>query len=68
VPTREESVFAQRALAAAGRDLLYARVDVVSLPNGGLALMELEAIEPYLFLASEDQARPYAAAIAAALG
>jgi hypothetical protein len=30
-------------------DLLYARVDMVRLPGGELAVMECELIEPYLY-------------------
>lgn len=37
------------ALSAVGRDLLYARVDAVRMPDGGFALMELELIEPSLY-------------------
>ena len=40
--------FAERAIAAAGRPWLYARVDVVETANGPL-LMELEMLEPDLF-------------------
>lgn len=44
-PTSEEVAIARRVLDAAGRDLLYARVDLV----GDGLLIELEAIEPRLF-------------------
>jgi glutathione synthase/RimK-type ligase-like ATP-grasp enzyme len=44
-PTPEERAIAQRVLDAAGRDLLYARVDLV----GDGMLIELEAIEPRFF-------------------
>jgi glutathione synthase/RimK-type ligase-like ATP-grasp enzyme len=44
-PTPAELEAAKRALAAAGRDLLYARVDFV----GDGMLIELEAIEPRFF-------------------
>ena len=44
-PTSEELEDAQRVLDAAGRDLLYARVDFV----GDRMLIELEAIEPRFF-------------------
>jgi glutathione synthase/RimK-type ligase-like ATP-grasp enzyme len=44
-PTADELVTAERVLAAAGRDLLYARVDFV----GDTMLIELEAIEPRFF-------------------
>ncbi len=38
------------AMAAIGRPLLYARVDLVRLANGTPAVMELELIEPSLYL------------------
>jgi glutathione synthase/RimK-type ligase-like ATP-grasp enzyme len=41
---------AERVLTAAGRPLTYARVDLIRDPQGGLRLMELEAIEPDLYL------------------
>jgi glutathione synthase/RimK-type ligase-like ATP-grasp enzyme len=58
---------AARMLAAAETPLLYARVDAVET-RAGLVLMELEAIDPELFLALEPAAPTrFAAAIAAAL-
>jgi glutathione synthase/RimK-type ligase-like ATP-grasp enzyme len=45
--TEEELAFARRVIAAAGRDLAYARVDMVPSADGPL-LMELEVIEPSL--------------------
>jgi len=44
-PTAAELATAEQVLAAAGRDLLYARVDLV----GDGMLIELEAIEPRFF-------------------
>jgi len=44
---------AATALAASGPDLAYARIDLIGDGRGGYALMEIELIEPYLFL---DQA------------
>jgi glutathione synthase/RimK-type ligase-like ATP-grasp enzyme len=44
-PSEEELAAAERVIAAAGRDLLYARVDFV----GDTLLIELEAIEPRFF-------------------
>ena len=44
-PTAAELTAAERVIAAAGRDLLYARVDFV----GDTLLIELEAIEPRFF-------------------
>ena len=52
-PTPAERSTAERALAAVPgcvpADLLYARVDLVRATDGGLMLMELELIEPYLY-------------------
>ena len=42
---------AERVLALAPQGMLYARVDLVDGPDGRPRLIELEAIEPYLFLA-----------------
>jgi glutathione synthase/RimK-type ligase-like ATP-grasp enzyme len=39
-----------RARGDGGRAPLYARVDLIRGPDGGLCLIELELIEPYLFL------------------
>jgi glutathione synthase/RimK-type ligase-like ATP-grasp enzyme len=59
---------AAQALRAAGRSALYARVDGV-LRAGRLMLMELELIEPHLFLLdAEGAADRFANAIAARLG
>lgn len=41
---------AQQALAAAPAEATYARVDIVPDDNGALCIMELELIEPSLFL------------------
>ena len=40
----------EAALAAAGRPLTYARIDLIRADDGSLRLMELEAIEPDLYL------------------
>lgn len=48
--TEEEETFARNVLAATGRDLLYARVDMARDEAGRLRLMELELTEPNLFL------------------
>jgi hypothetical protein len=40
---------AQQALAVIAEPLLYARVDLVRLDDGSLAIMELELIEPSLY-------------------
>ena len=52
------------ALAAAPSPALYARVDLVEKNDGGLALIELELIEPSLYL---DVASPSAEMLAQAL-
>lgn len=41
---------ARAALAASGSDVLYARIDMVADAAGGFALMEIELIEPWLYL------------------
>ncbi len=48
--TRTEIGFAASVLHAAGHPTLYARVDVVRDEAGALCLMELELVEPSLFL------------------
>jgi len=59
---------ATRALEAAGQETLYARVDGV-VRDGRLELMELELVEPSLFLeTSPGAAERFAAAVAEALG
>ncbi len=68
-PTAAELALAEAALAAVGEPMLYARVDCVTTPDGP-QLMELELIEPFLFL---EMAPPAArdelgAALAARLG
>jgi glutathione synthase/RimK-type ligase-like ATP-grasp enzyme len=47
---REARHVAERALQAVEADLLYARVDLVRAPDATLRLIELELIEPSLFL------------------
>ncbi len=49
-PRADELAAAEAALAAAGEPLLYARVDLVRDAGGRPVLMELEAVEPDLFL------------------
>jgi glutathione synthase/RimK-type ligase-like ATP-grasp enzyme len=51
-----ERDLAMRAVDAAGADVLYARVDMVPGPDGDLRVMELELIEPSLFLDHSPQA------------
>lgn len=54
-PEPEALALAHAALARRFEDLLYARVDLVATPTGW-ALMELELVEPSLFLAFDDEA------------
>lgn len=48
-PGPEELAVAQAAIDAIHGELLYARVDLMRLASGELALMELELIEPYFY-------------------
>lgn len=50
VPDADERAFADRVLASRRSGLLYARVDVARAADGSLMLMELELVEPSLFL------------------
>ncbi len=62
-PAREIIAAASRALEASGHQTLYARVDGV-LRSGRLELMELELVEPSLFLeSSPGAAERFAAAV-----
>ena len=54
-PPVEAVALAERCLAWVNDPLLYARVDVVQTPMGCL-LMELELVEPQLFLGTDPQA------------
>lgn len=67
-PPAEALALAERALAAIGEDLLYARIDMAPGPDGRWLLMEAELIEPdfYLAAAPEGGAR-FAAAVRARL-
>ncbi|WP_379581019.1 ATP-grasp domain-containing protein [Nonomuraea mangrovi] len=49
-PADDQVELAEKVLAAVQGELLYARVDLIRLPDGSPALMELELTEPYLFL------------------
>jgi glutathione synthase/RimK-type ligase-like ATP-grasp enzyme len=62
-PEPDTIAFAETALAAAARPWLYARVDLVETDTGPV-LMELELIEPDLFL-DRDSADRLAAALLA---
>ena len=58
---------AGRALASVPGDLLYARVDLVGDGRGGFVIMELELIEPWLYLnRAADGGAAFADAIAVA--
>lgn len=52
----EEAALARRVLAGLERRVLYARVDVAPGPDGRPVVMELELIEPSLFLRQGPQA------------
>jgi glutathione synthase/RimK-type ligase-like ATP-grasp enzyme len=59
---------AKAALSAAPSDAAYARVDMVRDDNGDLAIIELELIEPSLWLQhAPDGGASFAAVVAAAL-
>ncbi|TBR26028.1 hypothetical protein EPO15_01070 [bacterium] len=49
-PEADERAFVERVLAPRRQGLLYARVDVARAEDGTLMLMELELVEPSLFL------------------
>jgi len=67
-PSPDVIAAAERALLRAGQVTLYGRVDGV-LRNGRLEVMELELVEPSLFLASAPGAADrFAAAVREALG
>lgn len=71
-PTPAELAVAERALAAVpdAPELLYARVDLVEGEDGELRVMELELVEPNLFLFLHPRSVPAVAAaiLAAATG
>ena len=48
-PLPHELAAAQQVVDVVDGPLLYARVDLMHLPDGRLALMELEIVEPYLY-------------------
>jgi hypothetical protein len=52
-PPAAAQALGDATLAAAGPDIAYARIDLIGDGAGGYALMEIELIEPYLYL---DQA------------
>ena len=51
--SKDEMTFGEAVLAPYAADLLYARVDLALDPSGAPRLMELELIEPSLFLAGK---------------
>lgn len=68
-PKPDELAAAEAVLAAVEEPLLYARVDLVRDRAGEPALIELELIEPDLYLGYDPGAGPrFAAAVTAALG
>lgn len=63
-PTADEHAIAQAVVDAVDGPLLYARVDLMRLDDGRLALMELELIEPYLYPEQgPHMGEPFAAAL-----
>lgn len=68
-PSHAERVAAEAALAAAEEALLYARVDLVRGLDGRPVLMELELVEPDLYLGHDPAAgRRFAEAVLGAAG
>lgn len=67
-PPKEALDAGEAVLAAAGRAFTYARVDLIRAPDGRLRLMELEAIEPDLYLEhAPDGGAAFAAAVRTSL-
>lgn len=65
-PPSEAFATAERVLAAVEEPLLYARVDILRDDVGQWRLMELEAVEPHLFLdQAADGGRAFVDAVAA---
>ena len=63
-PPNGAIALAQQALAAAPAPALYARVDMIANAAGALTIMELELIEPALFLHdAPDQGVAFASAV-----
>lgn len=68
-PEPEALHAAEMVLKAAGRALTYARVDLIRGLDGAPQLMELEVIEPDLFLGhAHDEGAAFAQAVVRALG
>jgi len=55
-PDPQQVEIAERALAQLNEPPLYARIDLVSDPSGNPALIELELIEPNLYLGTDGAA------------
>jgi glutathione synthase/RimK-type ligase-like ATP-grasp enzyme len=55
-PAPDQVELAEKVLTAIPHGLLYARIDLVRLPDGRPAVIEAELTEPYLFLNYEPQA------------
>lgn len=67
-PDESLAAAGRETVATIGRDLLYARVDFVRDDDGNFCLMELELIEPALYLRMNDRApQRFAAAISRVL-
>ncbi|WP_084959121.1 ATP-grasp domain-containing protein [Thermoactinospora rubra] len=62
-PAPDQVELAEKVLAAIPRALLYARVDLVRLPDGTPAVIELELTEPYLYLREGAAAGDFARAL-----
>jgi glutathione synthase/RimK-type ligase-like ATP-grasp enzyme len=68
-PAPDEREAAERVLAAVDQPLLYARVDLVRAANGDPRLIELELIEPDLYIGhAEDRGSAFANAVLDRLG
>jgi glutathione synthase/RimK-type ligase-like ATP-grasp enzyme len=66
-PLPDEVEAAEAALRAADADLLYARVDLIRMPDGVPVLMEIELVEPDLYLEHHpDAPAAFARAVEAA--
>jgi glutathione synthase/RimK-type ligase-like ATP-grasp enzyme len=67
-PARDERAAAEAILAAVEETLLYARIDLVRGPTGAPLLIELELIEPDLYLDFDPRkGERFASAVTAAL-
>ncbi|GAA0399360.1 ATP-grasp domain-containing protein [Acrocarpospora corrugata] len=67
-PDDDQFELAERVLGQVAEELLYARVDLVRMPDGEPVLIELEVTEPYLYLKAEfDAPDMFAKALADAL-